>query len=70
MILFVLNDDDYKFLATNVGGYNKEGDAGLFSKLNMEKWISYNSYPFPPPKEIVRNGIALPFVILGKEAIK
>lgn len=70
IVLLALVDPDYKFLAIDVGGYGKEGDAGLFSKSNMGKWISDNSFPFPPPKEIVQSGIALPFVILGDEAFK
>lgn len=68
--MLALVDPDYRFLAIDVGGYGKEGDAGLFAASNMGKWINSGLFPFPPPKKIAQQGIPLPHVIVGDEAFK
>jgi hypothetical protein len=51
IVILVLVDHNYKFLATDVGSYGEKGDAGIFAKSPLGKNLS-NTMKFLPPEPL------------------
>lgn len=67
--LLALVDYNYKFLAVDVGSFGKEGDAGIFTKSLIGKFVN-DARNFPRPDAVTGTDIILPYVVLGDEAFK
>ncbi|XP_063219239.1 uncharacterized protein LOC134531043 [Bacillus rossius redtenbacheri] len=70
VVLLALVDDNYKFLAIDVGSYGKEGDAGIFAKSVLGQRLSEGTFRFPEPAILPGTDTLMPHVILGDEAFQ
>ena len=68
VVLLALVDANYKFAITDIGGYGKSSDGGLFTRLIMVKSLEANTLNIPNSKPPPNIEEPLPFLILGKAA--
>lgn len=61
-------DAECKFVATDVGSYGREGDAGIYLKSKVGQNIQTNTFNISPPKALPGTDNVVPHVIVGEEA--
>ena len=58
----------YRFIAIDVGAYEKQSDGGIFRNNSLYQLLSSNNFSMPNAKKLPLSDVELPFVILGDEA--
>jgi len=68
IVLQGLADPRYRFIAIDVGAYEKQSDGGIFRHSSLYQLLSSNNFNMPNAKELPLSDVELPFVIRGDEA--
>ena len=58
----------YRFIAIDVGAYEKQSDGGIFRNNSLYQLLSSNNFNMPNSKKLPLSDVELPFMILGDEA--
>ncbi|XP_050300527.1 putative nuclease HARBI1 isoform X1 [Anthonomus grandis grandis] len=68
IVLLVLVDADYKFIAIDVGSYGRNSDGGIFEKSKIGKKLQNRTLGVPGDTPLEANVLPQSHVILGDEA--
>jgi len=68
VVILALIDANYKFTKSDVGGYGKSSDGGLFTRSILGKSLEANTLNVPNSKPPHESEEPLPFVIVGDQA--
>jgi hypothetical protein len=58
-------DANYKFTTTDVGGYGKSNNGGLFTRSILRKSMEANKLNIPNSKPLPKSEEPLPFAVVG-----
>jgi len=65
IVLQVLVDARYRFIAIDGGAYGKQSDVGIFRPSSLYQLLSNNNFNMPHAKELPLSDVELPFVIVN-----
>lgn len=68
IVLLAIVDSNYKYIAVDVGSYEKEGDSGIFKKSAMGNKISSGQFNVPEPAPLPGTNILTPHYLIGDDA--
>lgn len=68
LVLLAIVDANYKFIAIDVGSYDKEGNSCIFQKSIMGKKIARNQFNAPKPEKLPVSQIVISQFLIGDEA--
>jgi hypothetical protein len=60
-------DAKYKFMTADIGAYGRQSDSGVFTESNVFRHLEAESFNLPPPRQIPRTNITLPYVLVGDQ---
>jgi hypothetical protein len=63
-----LADARNRFIAIDVGAYEKRSDGGIFHHSSLYQLLNSNNFNMPNAKKLPLSDVELVFVILGDEA--
>jgi hypothetical protein len=66
--LMALVDDNYNFIAVDIGAYGKNSDGGIFANLKLGKYLALKKLNIPEDKQLPDTTISMSHVIIGDEA--
>lgn len=69
VLLAIVDANNCKFVAVDVGAYGKESDNGIFNKSIMGKKIAENNFNIPPSKLLQGTNVMSPHFLIGDEAV-
>jgi len=58
---------EYKFMTVDIGAYGRQSDSGVFTEFSVFRHLEAGSFNLPPPRQILRTNITLPFVLVGDQ---
>lgn len=61
-------DVNYTFIYISVGTQGRVSDAGLFANSDLRKALDKRLLNVPPPEELPRSDVLLPYMFVGDEA--
>jgi hypothetical protein len=54
-------------MTVDIGVYGRQSDSGVFTESSVFRHLEAGSFNLPPPRQIPRTSIALPFVLVGDQ---
>jgi hypothetical protein len=57
----------YKFVTVDIGAYGRQNDSGVFTESSVFRHLEAGSFNLPPPRQIPRTNITLPYVLVGDQ---
>jgi hypothetical protein len=60
-------DAEYKFMTVDIEAYGRQSDSGVFTEFSVFRHLEAGPFNLPPPRQILRTNITLPFVLVGDQ---
>ena len=60
-------DGKHKFMTVDIGAYGRQSDSGVFTESIVFRHLEAGSFNLPPPRQIPRTNITLPYVLVGDQ---
>jgi hypothetical protein len=60
-------DAKYKFMTVDIGAHGRQSDSGVFTESSVFRHLEAGSFNLPPPRQIPRTNITLPYVFVGDQ---
>jgi hypothetical protein len=65
--LHAIVDEKYKFMTVYIRAYGRQSDSGVSTESSVFRPLEAGSFNLPPPRQIPRTNITLPYVLLGDQ---
>ena len=60
-------DAKYQFMTVDIGAYGRQSYSGVFTESIVSRHLEAGSLNLPPPRQIPRTNITLPYMSLGDQ---